>query len=224
MSTEQEVLSFWDKTFAEAKPFTIKERGITADDDLSKELFSLGRNAHRILDVGCGCGEMLIRMALHEKGRNELLGIDGSPFGIRIARESMVLSGARHLDFRVGGLAELQMMAGASFDGILSSNFLDVTPLRLAQGFLKEISRLLKRDGVFLLKINFHTDPTTISNPRYGLSEEGLLIDGILRSNNLTTEKWLGMLRPDFILLRQGEFARLGPSAPKDRFFVLRRK
>jgi len=224
MSQEQDVIAFWDSTFSSQEPFEVKKSEIMVDDDLTKDLLFVGQNAHRIIDVGCGLGDLLITLSLLNDGKNDLLGLDASSSAIKIAEASALKSKAGRLRFSLGGLDALQKIDSGSVDGIISSNFLDVIPLTLAHRFLKEMSRLIEKGGLFLLKINFFIDPSTLGNPRYRLAEEGVFLDGVLRSNNQTTEAWLGFLGNDFTLLKQGEFARLGPTAPRDRLFLLKKK
>lgn len=225
MSTEKEIVAFWDRAFKTAGPFAIKPNDVTTTTDiLFQEVFALGEKAHRIIDIGCGLGECLISLAIRNEGKNDLLGLDAAPSAVAIARESAVLSKANNVIFRQGSLNDLQKMSSASFDGALSSNFLDVVPLPFGKACLKEIARLLKPQGFFVLKINFHSDPRAPKRPGFTTDSKGLYIDGVFRSNNQTTETWLSFLNEDFALLRQEEYPRLGKDAPKDRLFVLERK
>jgi len=225
MSTEKEIVAFWNRAFEEIEPFAIKPSDIAAETDiLSQEVFALGEKAHRIIDVGCGLGECLIALSVENGGKNDLFGLDGASSAIAIAKKSAELSKAKNILFQQGSLEALQKMPSASFDGALSSNFLDVVPLPFGKACLKEIARLLKPRGLFVLKINFYSDPSTLKRPRFAMDSEGLYIDGMFRSSNQTTETWLSILSEDFILLRQEEYPRLGMNAPKDRLFVLERK
>jgi len=224
MSQEQDIVAFWDSAFSSQEPFEVKKQEITIDDELTKELVFLGQNSHQIIDVGCGLGDLLITLAVFNDGQNELLGLDASTTAIKIAEASAAKSQALHTHFQKGGIEILKKTPSASFDGAISSNFLDVIPLPLSHEFIKEITRILKKGGLFLLKVNFFIDPATLKDSRFVLSKEGVFLDGVLRSNNQLTETWIKCLSPDFELLRQNEFARLGPTSPKDRLFIFKKK
>jgi ubiquinone/menaquinone biosynthesis C-methylase UbiE len=225
LANEKDILAFWDQAFRDAEPFAAKPSDFADESDvLFKEVFALGKTAHRILDVGCGAGECLIALSLVNEGKNDLLGLDGAPSAIALAEKSAALSKAKGIVFRKGSLSELQQMRSGSFDGVISSNFLDVVPLPLGEACLKEISRLLKPQGRFVLKINFYSDPSMLKTPRFSADSNGLYIDGMFRSNNQATDVWLALLKKDFTLLRQEEYPRLGKDALKDRLFVLEKK
>ena len=136
----------------------------------------------------------------------------------------MALFEGKQRFFRQGSLENLQKTPSASFDGALSSNFLDEVSLPFGKACLKEIVRLLKPQGFFVLKINFHSDPRAPKRPGFAMDSKGLYIDGVFRSDSQTTETWRSLLNEDFALLRQKEYPRLEKDAPKDRLFVLKRK
>ena len=97
----------------------------------------------RVLDVGCGTGEL----ALHAKERagsaGLVCGLDAAPEMIEVARRKAARQRAE-VDFRVG-LVEQMPYPDGSFDVVLSSLMMHHLPADLKPIALAEIRRVLRR-------------------------------------------------------------------------------
>jgi ubiquinone/menaquinone biosynthesis C-methylase UbiE len=102
------------------------------------------RSAVRLLDVGCGPGACSWYMA---REGFSVSGIDGSPSGIRQARERLAREGL-HAEFKVGDFCRPLPWPDASFDGAI-----DNVAICYAQGYwanvIREVRRVLKPAGRF---------------------------------------------------------------------------
>lgn len=103
----------------------------------------------RVLDVGCGIGQALFPLAVSKKAVG--VGIDMSETACRMGRE---VYAARLPDARVSfvlGVAESLPFAPDSFDVVNCGLALPYTNNARA---LAEVARVLRPDGLFLLKIH----------------------------------------------------------------------
>ena len=115
----------------------------------------------KVLDVGCGTGSLtvLAKMGVGEKA--EVCGIDIAPKMLKAAQqkaERYKLS----VDFMQTSIDELPWL-DEHFDVIISSLMFHHLPLPVKKSGLKELHRVLKKDGRFLLS-DFCT-PTLLSAP-----------------------------------------------------------
>jgi SAM-dependent methyltransferase len=104
------------------------------------ELSHLVGSPNRVLDVGCGTGELL--QAIRNGGNTNLTGVEPSRQAASIAIEQ------RGLDVRVGTL-EQQQFPDASVDTVLLSHVLEHLPS--PSNTMKEIERILKPGGAVVI-------------------------------------------------------------------------
>lgn len=95
---------------------------------------------NRVLDVGCGTGELLDQ--IRRAGNPEIIGVEPSARAAGFARDD------RKLDVRTGTLEQHQF-PDCSFDTVLLSHVLEHLPS--PSSTLAEISRILKPDGVVIV-------------------------------------------------------------------------
>lgn len=105
----------------------------------------------RVLDLGCGIGNILIALAEQIAFRQPVVGVDVSPRLIDIGRREVARAGlADKIDLRVAPATQLAM-DDASFDVVLTSHLIKhLDDDALAQSF-GEVGRILRPGGRFLL-------------------------------------------------------------------------
>lgn len=113
-----------------------------------------GRALGRVLDVGCGTGNLLSLLAESGARVDAYAGIDPAPAMLRLAREKLRATGLRGAIF--AATAEALPFASAAFDVAVSASTLHDWPD--AQAGLAEIRRVLCPGGEFLL-LDWHRDP-----------------------------------------------------------------
>jgi ubiquinone/menaquinone biosynthesis C-methylase UbiE len=103
----------------------------------------------RILDVGCGTGDLTLRAAERVGSTGQVCGIDPGPEMIETARRKAAHAQV-NVDFRIGVIEQLPY-PDASFDVVLSSLMMHHLPADLKPIGLAEIRRVLKPAGRLII-------------------------------------------------------------------------
>ena len=107
------------------------------------------REGETVLDVGCGTGVMAVLSKLRT-------GDKGRVYGIDIAEKMIAAAGKKaekyglDIDFRVASIDDLPF-PDKYFDVAISSMMFHHLPVEVKESGLKEVRRVLKDDGRFLL-------------------------------------------------------------------------
>jgi ubiquinone/menaquinone biosynthesis C-methylase UbiE len=132
--------------------------------DMFVDVLTLGRRAQlrrqtvalasiqpgeRVLEVGCGTGDVALAAAALAGPTGAVAGIDPSPEMIAVARAKAIRA-ACAVDFQIG-LIEALAFPDATFDVVLSSLMMHHLPDDLKRQGLVEIARVLKPGGRLLI-------------------------------------------------------------------------
>ena len=106
------------------------------------------QNGERLLDVGCGTATLLIAAKSHNPD-SQVFGIDADERVLDIARKKIQQS---KVEVEVmQALAENLPYPSSSFDVVISTLTFHHLPMEIKKLAMKEIDRVLKQDGRFLL-------------------------------------------------------------------------
>jgi len=121
--------------------------GMGVDGSNSRMIMEMARvkAGDRVLDVGCGTGELTLTAQIHAGEAGCAYGIDPSAEGIELARKKAKRSGLKAV-FEVG-LVEKIAFPEANFDLVINRLVIHHLPDDLKRQGLKEILRVLKPGG-----------------------------------------------------------------------------
>jgi 2-polyprenyl-3-methyl-5-hydroxy-6-metoxy-1,4-benzoquinol methylase len=126
---------FWDKVYSEGRDFSVIDEGFLA------KLIRDGNISGDVLDVGCGTGDLVVKLA---KMNLSVTGIDISDVGIDKAKNR---TKTENVEVRLI-LGDINVV-DEKFDAIFCKLVYAFVPNKI--DFLEKIKDKLKRDGVFVL-------------------------------------------------------------------------
>lgn len=223
MNHKENSVQYWDTYFKDVKPLKIDPKEVKIENALDTYLKQIGDTCQSVIDVGCGMGTSLMGAKCLGQTMISGVGFDASKHAINFANETVKLSGITGLSFYQADESYLKTIEDASFDGMICSNFLDVIPKELSEMIILEMKRILKPNGLLLLKLNFFLDETLIQKLNMELIDENTYqINGVIRSYNQSTEAWINRFDGFEVITIDG-FQR-APHLPKDRILLLKKK
>lgn len=223
MNHKENSILFWDQFFKDRTPIVIDPKDIVITTKLDQYLKQVGDQSENVLDIGCGVGFCLIASKILGNKIKMGIGFDTSKNAIYFANETVKLSKIEGLTFHVSDETYLNEIPDESFDGIICSNFLDVIPKVLSDIIIKDIIRILKPNGLFLLKINFPlTDELIEKMKMEKLEENTYQMNGVIRAYDLPTEQWIQRFKDLDVLAIDG--FRRAEHLPEDRIILFTKK
>jgi len=222
MNHKENAVQFWDTVFKDSKPLKINPKEVKVENTLDEYLKKIGDTCQDVLDVGCGMGTSLMGAKCLGKKMKYGVGFDTSKHAISFADQTIKLSGITGLSFYNEDESFLTTLEDASFDGMICSNFLDVILKELSENIIHEMIRILKPNGLLLLKLNFFLDASLIDKLNMELIDENTYqINGVIRSYNLSTEAWIDRFDGFEVMAIDGY--QRAQHLPKDRILVLKK-
>ena len=158
------------------------------------------RAGERVLEVGCGTGDVALAAGARVGSTGSVHGIDPSPEMIAVARDKATRAAAA-VDFQIG-VIEALAFPDAAFDAVLSSLMMHHLPDELKRRGLAEIARVLKPGGRCAI-VDFKR-PTTHA----ARAATALLLHGAMREDIQDLPEL--MRAAGFTRLRTGDLG-LGP-------------
>ena len=227
----RDLIGFWDKAFAlseeqraEAKKQGAEDwRELAPSEKLFRAACFLGQKK-KVLDFGCGDAWASIIAA--KSGCEDVTAVDAAPGAVRAARFYTEVYGVEERVHAVRGAAGwLAGVPSGTFDGMICSNVLDVIPPETAETILRESARILTRDAVVMIGLNYFLSPEAADARGMELTEGNrLYINGILRLVSRTDEEWTRIFSPWYTVERLEHFAWPGEAEETRRLFRLRRR
>lgn len=223
MNHKENSIQFWNQVFKDDQPVQMNIADLKIENKLHEYLKRVGDSSHQVLDVGCGRGTCLMEcMCFGEKIRIGV-GFDASSHAIDFAKQTADLSGIKGLSFYADDESFLKKLESDSFDGMICSNFLDVIPKDLSSHIIDEMKRILKPQGLLLLKFNFLLNDELINKLKMELiAENTYQMNGVIRAYNLTTEAWIKRF-DGFDVISIDGYQR-AEHLPQDRLILLKKR
>lgn len=185
-SRYEKYIAKWNSIFSKEIPEnSIKQS--SGNKIIDKGIEWICNNTEKILDFGCGNGNMLFLCAIN--GTKYNIGIDLSENAIKNAKQKSEQMIKGEFNFIQGGLDYLQTIDSSSFDAVILSNILDNLYPDDVEILIKEVVRVLKDNGKVLIKLNQYLTSKQITELNIKVIENDLLDDGLILLNK-TTEEW----------------------------------
>lgn len=214
--------AMWNQVFSDYQLKDITHIPLMLEPMFDTCLMLFAESTSRVLDFGCGTGDILFQCAqCHHTDYG--LGIDSAGNGIDYAREMAELNHFTTLEFAVGDENSLEQYEESTFNGIILSNVLDVMPKENFINTLKRLDHLLCPGGYWFIKLNpFYSDEELSSFQYQPLGEELYEADGVLCLRQEPTYYWKKVFRHLGTILRYLEFPY--PWQPgQNRLFLLKK-
>ncbi len=180
----------WNTLYSECSALDLRNVTLTVEPGFDACLKDFGTKTSRVLDFGCGTGDILFQYTQNFPG-NKGVGIDQAEQGIDFAKKTAALSHYRRLHFFTGDSRMLADFEEGEFDGIILSNLLDVVPEPVDEAVLQRLDRVLSPGGYWFIKLNPYYSAKELRDLNYQ-KDSGHLYqeDGVLRLHQETTNHW----------------------------------
>lgn len=155
MKNYEGTIEFWDKRFEKnivAKKYYNPDSPLRLNE-LEEGLKWLVKDCNSIIDFGCGSGTILFRSLF--LGAQNVIGIDISSKAIELANQtSLANTTNRNTNFIEGSVEVLKDIETNSMDAAISSNTIDNIIPQDTLIVIKELNRIIKKNGKLLIKLN----------------------------------------------------------------------
>jgi adenylate kinase family enzyme/SAM-dependent methyltransferase len=222
--------SFWNNAIkledSEKEEYLSDSNRSVFDIVPSKKLYDavmLLKDKENVLDYGAGSGWASISLALN--GAKNITAVD---LGDNIINSILFYEKA----YNARGIHAykidenwLKTVPSKSYDGIICSNVLDVFPEETKDSIIKEFARLLKRDSLLIVGLNYYISKEQAEESKLDfIKDKYLFVDGILRLASYSDSAWESFFLPYFEIVFLDHFKWEGENTEKRRLFVLKRR
>ena len=150
----------------------------------------------KILDYGSGYDWAGIIMS--RSGAKDITGVDTS---INAKKVSDIY--CKYFNAKINHLVidynYLEKVSDNTFDAIFTSNVLDVVEDDTRNYILKHLTRILKRNGMLVVGLNYYVPLDKINNKNG--KKNHLYIDNVLRLVSLTDKEWINIFEKEFKII-----------------------
>lgn len=210
------LVHFWDVTFKSAKKEQVTDwHDLVPSEKLLNAVQSLA-DRQCVLDYGCGEGWASI--ALAKAGCKNIKAVDVTENAIDLTDKYSALFGVKN-NINSFLIEEdwIQNQASEAYDGFVCSNVLDVIPQVMAQNIIRNAARILKKDAVAVIGLNYHMTQKKL------VDGNKLYVDDVLRMVSLSDDQWLSLFEKYFTVEKVDHFAWPGEEKETRRLFILRK-
>jgi ubiquinone/menaquinone biosynthesis C-methylase UbiE len=216
--------SFWNEAYKEEKTEVLCDGDYFVPRAMEAIFDVFTQECPAVLDFGCGAGDMLLRIAYMGKLKRGIGVEKGENIVAYASKMAEINSWSHLLEFMDGGVDTLKAMEDGSFDGVVASNVFDVITREAADEAMEQLVRILKPNGLMLLKVNQAMTPEMHEKFKMVNFRDNLYArDGVLRGRECTTEEWREWFSRYFT---EDMYADVPWQRPDffDRLFLLRKK
>lgn len=176
-----------------------------------------------ILDYGCGEG--WAGLGIKKCGGKNVTCVDVVPNAINFVKFLQSL-----LKINEGFNAEcvtttwLSEQKDETYDGIVTSNVLDVVPSEVSENIIKELSRIAKKGATVVIGLNHYMEPKANAEKKIEVKEGNMIyVNEVLRLVSHTDEEWTQIFNKYFTVEKLDHFAWDGEESEKRRVFILKK-
>ena len=186
--------------------------------EVIKELGS----CHNVLDYGCGGG--WASFIASKSGAHQVTAVD---LGEDIIETVKTYAKSYNINNVMAKKIEpdwLKTVPDKTYDGLISSNVLDVVPIETAQEIIKQLARIVTDNAKVIISLNFYMSEEMAQKRNIQLMEHKYLImNGVLRLTSLKDEEWEALFSPYFKVIKLDYFAWPGEAKETRRLFILKK-
>ena len=177
-----------------------------------------------VLDYGCGSGWASLILA--SQGVKRIKAVDIIENGIKLTKDYIhKYNYEKIIDASLVKPNWLKEVKDNTFNAIFTSNVLDVIPLETSMDIIKEMHRILKKDGELIIGMNFYLSKEMATSRNLELVDDKyLFVNNVLRLTSLSDEEWIKLFSPYFDLIKLDYFAWKKKKKETRRLFYLRKK
>ena len=229
-----EALNFWDKAFTLSEEDKAKHlENINAESDLaglaiSKKLANFVRNTLKdktnVLDYGCGEG--WAGMSLSKVGCAKVECVDIAQNAIQTVQFIANLAGIND-GFSAHSITAdwLETVADNTYDGIVSTNVVDVIPAEISEYVIKNLARVATENATVVIGMNYYKEPVNDPEKHVEIRNGNqVYMDGILRMVTRTDDEWCSIFEKYFTVQHLEYYGWNNETTEKRRIFVLKKK